>query len=432
MAASRPALSSSAGDDADANKDQNVGGLESTLYFYKLLKYRVSVRQDEQSQRWYQLHKQYLSKIKLFVLFVYIFVLPFLEAPNWCINKLKEAPGGIDRSQIALDCDSHGIPYSGNPTLSPILVACLEFCCLSFIVFFRWSKTKWGETDTEGRNYNLVFAIAFGVQFVDDIVAISLFRRPYLSNIMRPIVFGCFLHLVRVNARQFVHDLFDSLSMLILIFLFIGIYGIVGVYLFRYSFEGFQNFGTFDAACYNMIILMTTANFPDVMLPAYSTNYWYMIYFVSYLTIGLYFMMSFLLANVFNKFKERLEQQADRIRQDTERLLIKLFNRFDYQNKGYLSYDEAKEFFSNLLNLKLSKKKHYMALARLLDEMMIEDFDKFEQHQIVDFFIDYDGYGRFQVILEEENSNLLKNVVESQSRHTSVDVLLSKSTDNFL
>ena len=49
------------------------------------------------------------------------------------------------------------------------------------------------------------------------------------------------------------------------------------------------------------------------MLPAYSTNYWYMIYFVSYLTIGLYFMMSFLLANVFNKFKERLEQQADRI-----------------------------------------------------------------------------------------------------------------------
>ena len=41
---SKPALSASAGDETDANKDQNVGGLESTLYFYKLLKYRVSVR----------------------------------------------------------------------------------------------------------------------------------------------------------------------------------------------------------------------------------------------------------------------------------------------------------------------------------------------------------------------------------------------------
>ena len=165
------------------------------------------------------------------------------------------------------------------------------------------------------------------------------------------------------------------------------------------------------------------------MLPAYSTNYWFMIYFVSYLTIGLYFMMSFLLANVFNKFKERLEQQADRIQQDTERLLIKLFNRFDYQNKGYLSYDEAKEFFSTLLNLKLNKKKHYMALARLLDEMMIEDFERFEQHQIIEFFIENDGYGRFMIILDEENSNLLKNVVESRSRHTSVDHLLTKSAE---
>ena len=59
-----------------------------------------------------------------------------------------------------------------------------------------------------------------------------------------------------------------------------------------------------------MIILMTTANFPDIMLPAYAENYWVMLFFVSYLIFGLYLLMNFLLANVFNKFRDRLEEQA--------------------------------------------------------------------------------------------------------------------------
>lgn len=144
-----------------------------------------------------------------------------------------------------------------------------------------------------------------------------------------------------------------------------------------------------------MLILMTTANFPDIMLPAYSKNYWYCMYFVSYLIIGLYFMMSFLLANVFLKFKDRLEKQADSIHSETETLLIELFDRFDKDDKGFLSYFEAKQFFATLLNLELKRKKHYITLGRLLDEMKITDFDRFERAHIVEFFIEKDGYAVF-------------------------------------
>lgn len=151
-------------------------------------------------------------------------------------------------------------------------------------------------------------------------------------------------------------DIKDSAALLIAIFLFITTYAIIGLYLFRYQFEGYQNFGTFDESFYNMLILMTTANFPDIMLPAYAKNYWYCIYFVSYLIIGLYFMMSFLLANVFIKFKDRLEKQADDIYAETEALLIELFDRFDKDSKGYLNYTEAKEFFHTLLDLDLKRK----------------------------------------------------------------------------
>jgi two pore calcium channel protein len=58
-----------------------------------------------------------------------------------------------------------------------------------------------------------------------------------------------------------------------------------------------------------MLILLTTANFPDVMLPAYYENYFYMAFFVIYLLVGLFFLMNLLLASVFIKFKERFERK---------------------------------------------------------------------------------------------------------------------------
>ena len=66
-------------------------------------------------------------------------------------------------------------------------------------------------------------------------------------------------------------------------------------------------FSGFSEASFNILVLLTTANFPDIMLPAYASNYWWMLYFITYLIIGLYFLLNFLLANVFNNFKDRLE-----------------------------------------------------------------------------------------------------------------------------
>ena len=81
--------------------------------------------------------------------------------------------------------------------------------------------------------------MSFSIIIIDNIVAIALFKRPFLSNFMRPVVFGFFLHLVRESARQFANDIWDSVTLLGAIFAFIGFYSLVGVYLFRYTFEGY-------------------------------------------------------------------------------------------------------------------------------------------------------------------------------------------------
>ena len=67
-----------------------------------------------------------------------------------------------------------------------------------------------------------------------------------------------------------------------------------------------EYFRTFSDSYVNMFTLLTTANFPDVMLPSYHENYFFALFFVSYLIFGLFLLLNLLLASVFNKFKERL------------------------------------------------------------------------------------------------------------------------------
>jgi len=345
----------------------------------------------------YKFHKVYLSRLKFVFLVTYIGITPFLQTPSWCIDKLTE-DANFSRGSIVLDCQDKGVPFSGNLTLSPVFIAFMDFTCLAFFLYFRWFKTQWGFVLTKHRTQNTILLIAVACIFIDNVIAMILFKRPFYSDLLRPLIFGCFLHLVRINIRYFYADLRDSATILICIFLFVCSYATVGHFMFRYTYEGFNYFDSISAANYNMLILITTANFPDVMLPAYNDSYWIMLFFVSYLLIGLYFLMSFLLANVFIRFKNRLEEQAVTILCKTETLLREMFKQYDYQSKGYLNWMESKEFFSVLLDLNLGRKRHYEALLELLKEMDYDDLTELWVEHVVDFFLRQDGFKRFEMI----------------------------------
>ena len=101
---------------------------------------------------------------------------------------------------------------------------------------------------------------------------------------------------LRLNAYTLWLDIKQSSVILLSIFLFVLAYSMVGFFIFQYTIEGFMYFHNLATSYYSMLILLTTANYPDIMLPAYNVSFFWCIYFISFLILGLYALLNLLLA----------------------------------------------------------------------------------------------------------------------------------------
>lgn len=60
---------------------------------------------------------------------------------------------------------------------------------------------------------------------------------------------------------------------------------------------------SFSIAYYNMFVLITTVNNPDVWMPLYNENRFYFLLFAVYATFVIFIIMNLLLATVFKHYK---------------------------------------------------------------------------------------------------------------------------------
>ncbi|GER42417.1 two pore calcium channel protein 1 [Striga asiatica] len=118
--------------------------------------------------------------------------------------------------------------------------------------------------------------------------------------------------------------------------------------IFEDTVQGRTLFTSYGETLYQMFVLFTTSNNPDVWIPAYKASRWYCLFFVLYVLLGVYFVTNLILAVVYDSFKNELVKQVAEKDRNRTRILKKAFNLIDSQNLGFLDKDQCIRLFEEL------------------------------------------------------------------------------------
>ena len=173
---------------------------------------------------------------------------------------------------------------------------------------------------------------------------LSVLPRPYL----RLMIFSSSHDMLREWATivSILPELLRILSLQLIIML---LYAWGGCVIFsNEDEEGSEDFPDFGGAVWTLWILVTTANFPDVMMPSYDSSRFSVIYFGSFLIICFYFMTNLLLGAIYSNYKTEMDDNEVLVADNSKANLVEAFRLLDSSGEGYISIADLSALFDIL------------------------------------------------------------------------------------
>uniref|UniRef100_A0A9J8BX24 Two pore segment channel 3 n=1 Tax=Cyprinus carpio carpio TaxID=630221 RepID=A0A9J8BX24_CYPCA len=136
------------------------------------------------------------------------------------------------------------------------------------------------------------------------------------SRVLRPLL------LVNVTegrqlrrAFRSIRNALPQIAYVFLLFMFsVLVFSLVALKLFGkrglLTIDGSPYFTDYVDIVFDLYVLVTTANSPDVMMPAYNYSDSFTIFFILYIVINIYTFMSFFLAVVYSNYKKHLKEEV--------------------------------------------------------------------------------------------------------------------------
>ena len=156
----------------------------------------------------------------------------------------------------------------------------------------------------QGWNVFDFVVIALSPLFAGQTVVLRLLRLLRLFRIFR------FLPEVRVLTTSIVRSLPPLMSLAVLIFVALFMYGMVGYYLF--GDVDTENWGSITRAMTSLFILLTLENFPNYLEAGVAVSPWALPYFLSYVFVVVFTVLNVLIGVVLNAMDEAREENRER------------------------------------------------------------------------------------------------------------------------
>ncbi|CAK6981403.1 two pore segment channel 3 [Scomber scombrus] len=91
------------------------------------------------------------------------------------------------------------------------------------------------------------------------------------------------------------------------------------------TINGAPYFTNYLDIVFDLYVLVTTANSPDIMMPAYNASLFFAFFFIIYILINTYIFMSVFLAVVFNNYKKYLKEEVRQLVRAKRQKMVRAF-----------------------------------------------------------------------------------------------------------
>ncbi|KAL6561617.1 mitochondrial thiamine pyrophosphate transporter [Orobanche minor] len=223
-------------------------------------------------------------------------LLNFLEKPLWCTK----------------DCSNRGYYYLGElPYLtgaqSLIYEAVTIMILIVHILFpitYEGCSIFW-KSCLNRLKVLLLLVLALDLSVYATYVSpVAFYTLPFrVAPYIRVVFFVLNIRDIRDSIIILVGMLGTYLNVLALWLLFLLFASWLAYVIFEDTVQGRTLFTSYGATLYQMFVLFTTSNNPDVWIPAYKASRWYCLFFVLYVLLGVYFVTNLILAVVYDSFK---------------------------------------------------------------------------------------------------------------------------------
>ncbi|KAL8151078.1 hypothetical protein V2J09_020886 [Rumex salicifolius] len=309
-----------------------------------------------------------------------LIVLSFFEKPLWC-SKESNSVSCNDRDYYYLG----QLPYL--TTIESLTWEGITFVLLTlhilFPIIFGGFFVYWKKPLHRLKVILLLILVADLLVYIVYLSPVASYYLPFrIAPYVRVVFFVLNIRELRESVLVLAGMLPTYLNVMALWLLFQLFSSWIAYVVFEDTVQGDTVFTSFGVTLYQMFILFTTSNNPDVWIPAYKASRWYCIFFILYVLLAVYFVTNLILAVVYDSFKSQLAKQLIAMDSMRRNILVKAFNLIDTHKLGYLDKGQCLHLFEEL--------NRYRTLPKISSEDFELIFNELDDSQ--DFKINSDEF----------------------------------------
>uniref|UniRef100_A0A8C7LPJ0 Two pore segment channel 2 n=1 Tax=Oncorhynchus mykiss TaxID=8022 RepID=A0A8C7LPJ0_ONCMY len=275
--------------------DEDLYLQQAVVFIEDAIQYRsINHRVDANSLRLYRWYYSRIWQWGLGLTIAVVLMLAFIERP----------------SSFSYTSDPRFRPPPWEPPCG--LTEGIEIVCLViFAIDFATKSYLIGWEEFRKCKWLIVYILAVSASVIDWALTLSMYcdQNLRVRRLIRPFFLLQNSSLMKKTLKCIKRTLPEIASVILLLALHLCLFTMIGMLLFAKGEVHSQNgeweayFRDLPTSLSSLLVLLTTANNPDVMIPAYSLNRGYSIFFILFSGFGTYFLMNLLTAIVYNQFR---------------------------------------------------------------------------------------------------------------------------------